>query len=136
MQRCHSSALSNRCYVHSIAAGWRINRSKAVSYLETHTNKSPCVFELCIRVMKWTLQNDSTVSRSPKAGAVCRAASKSTPRTDPADASLQSQLFPSASPSQSLTGRDKIRKALIELANSDAFLDLIVDQLQSKGLQL
>lgn len=122
--------------MHSIAAGWRINRSKAVSYLETHTNKSPCVFEFCIRVMKWTLQNDSTVSRSPKAGAVCRAASKSTPCTDPADASLHSQLFPSASPSQSLTGRDKIRKALIELANSDAFLDLIVDQLQSKGLQI
>ncbi|DBA70584.1 hypothetical protein WJX79_007514 [Trebouxia sp. C0005] len=65
-----------------------------------------------------------------------RAASKSTPRTDPADATLQSQLFPSAPPSQSVNVRDKIRKALIELANSDAFLDLIVDQLQSKGLQL
>jgi len=49
---------------------------------------------------------------------------------------LQSQLFPSAPSTQTSSGRDKIRKALIELANSDAFLDLIVDQLQSKGLQL
>jgi len=86
--------------------------------------------------MQWTFQKTGTVLTSSKAGNACRAASKSTPRTDPADASLQSQLFPSAPLSQSLTGRDKIRKALIELANSDAFLDLIVDQLQSKGLQL
>lgn len=65
-----------------------------------------------------------------------RAASKSTPRTDPADSSLQSQLSPPAPPSPTTSGRNKIRKALLGLANSDAFLDLIVDQLQSKGLQL
>jgi len=81
-------------------------------------------------------QTNCTVPTSPKAGGACRAASKSTPRTDPADASLQSQLLPSAPSSQSVSRRDKIRKALITLANSDAFLDLIVDQLQSKGLQL
>ena len=67
---------------------------------------------------------------------VCRAASKSTPRTDPSDASLQSQLFPSVMSSQGNGARDKVRKALIELANSDTFLDLIVEQLQSKGVKL
>lgn len=65
-----------------------------------------------------------------------RAASKSTPKTDPSDDSLQSQLFPSTVPAASNAGREKIRKALTELAKSDAFLDMIVEQLQSKGVQL
>lgn len=68
---------------------------------------------------------------------VCRAATKSTPRTDLSDDSLQSQLFLSTtSIAGSNSGREKIRKALTDLARSDAFLDLIVEQLQAKGVQL
>lgn len=67
---------------------------------------------------------------------LCRAASKSTPRTDPSDASLQSQLFPSQNPAQSSTARQKLRQIMLELANSDTFLDLIADKLQSGGVQL
>ena len=68
----------------------------------------------------------------------CRASTKTTPRTDPTDASLQSQLFLTQNSHQrnSSSGRDKLRQVLIELANSDAFIDLIVDKLQAKGLQL
>ena len=70
--------------------------------------------------------------------AVCRAASKSTPRTDPSDASLQSQLFPvqSNTSHSSSTSRHKLRQVMLELANSDIFLDLIAEKLQSGGVQL
>ncbi|KAL3153048.1 hypothetical protein ABBQ38_012072 [Trebouxia sp. C0009 RCD-2024] len=65
-----------------------------------------------------------------------RAASKSTPRTDASDASLQAQLFPARMTPQSSTARNKLRQAMLELANSDAFLDLIAEKLQSGGVQL
>lgn len=66
----------------------------------------------------------------------CRAASKALPRTDPSDASVQSQLFPASASQQRISTRDKIRQVIVELANSDAFIDIIVDKLQHKGLQL
>lgn len=66
----------------------------------------------------------------------CRAASKTTPRTDASDASLQAQLFPARKTPQSSTARSKLRQVMLELANSDAFLDLIAEKLQSGGVQL
>ncbi|KAL3140993.1 hypothetical protein ABBQ32_005510 [Trebouxia sp. C0010 RCD-2024] len=65
-----------------------------------------------------------------------RAASKTTPRTDASDASLQAQLFPARKTPQSSTARSKLRQVMLELANSDAFLDLIAEKLQSGGVQL
>ena len=52
------------------------------------------------------------------------------------DASVQSQLFPAPASQPRISTRDKIRQVIVELANSDAFIDIIVDKLQHKGSQL
>ena len=69
---------------------------------------------------------------------ICRAVSKGIAQPQPEQQSegLQSQTAASNSAPQDKgsSARDRVRQAMVELANSDSFIDLIMQQLQAHDL--